>query len=77
MSQAAAYGGHIEAIIAADEAAADNAQLQLSWCYIQSPIGASVCVLLIPAKLMKPHKIGSESEGEGSRRLKLAFNSQP
>jgi hypothetical protein len=70
--------GEYEGATAADQAAVDNAQLQLSWCYIQSPIGASVCVFLIPAMPMKMHKIGSELERRrGSRRLKLAFSPQP
>ncbi len=39
--------GQYEGAIAADKAAVDNAQLQLNWCYIQSPINGKIGLRLV------------------------------
>jgi multidrug efflux system membrane fusion protein len=39
--------GQYEGAIKADEAAVENAQLQLSWCYIQSPINGRIGLRLV------------------------------
>lgn len=39
--------GQYEGSIAADNAAVENAQLQLSWCYIQSPINGKIGLRLV------------------------------
>lgn len=39
--------GQYEGAISADKAAVDNAQLQLSWCYIQSPINGKIGLRLV------------------------------
>jgi multidrug efflux system membrane fusion protein len=43
----AAAQGQYEGAIAADRAAVDTAQLQLNWCYIQSPINGKIGLRLV------------------------------
>ena len=42
-----AQAGQYEGAIAADQAAVENAQLQLSWCYIKSPIDGKIGLRLV------------------------------
>ena len=42
-----AQQGQYEGAIKSDEAAVENAQLQLSWCYIQSPINGKIGLRLV------------------------------
>jgi multidrug efflux system membrane fusion protein len=47
METDAANQGQYEGAIAADKAAVENAQLQLNWCYIQSPINGRIGLRLV------------------------------
>ena len=49
----------LKATIGADEAAVTNAQVQLSYCYIKSPINGRIGTLLVGSVQLTPIRIGT------------------